>query len=60
MGATRKAVVLVSGGLDSATVLAAAVAGAALALSGPAFQVLLRNPLASPWVLGVSGGARCW
>lgn len=38
-------------------VLAAAVAGAALALSGLAFQVLLRNPLASPWVLGVSGGA---
>lgn len=39
------------------TVLAATAAGAALGLSGLAFQVLLRNPLASPWVLGVSSGA---
>src|SRR5207249_1963072 len=31
--------------------------GAALALSGAAFQALLRNPLAEPYVLGVSGGA---
>ncbi len=31
--------------------------GAALALAGAAFQALLRNPLADPYVLGVSGGA---
>jgi iron complex transport system permease protein len=39
------------------TVLAGAIAGAALGLSGLSFQILLRNPLASPWVLGVSSGA---
>mgnify|MGYP006199149383 CR=1 FL=1 len=38
------------------TVLAALV-GAALAGSGAAFQALLRNPLAEPYILGVSGGA---
>jgi iron complex transport system permease protein len=38
-------------------VLAAAALGAALALAGVAFQALLRNPLADPYVLGVSGGA---
>ena len=38
-------------------VLLAAVAGAALAAVGVAFQALLRNPLADPYVLGVSGGA---
>ncbi len=37
-------------------VLASAVGGA-LAASGLAFQALLRNPLASPYILGVSGGA---
>jgi len=31
--------------------------GATLALAGAAFQALLRNPLADPYVLGVSGGA---
>ncbi|MBW2426728.1 MAG: iron ABC transporter permease [Deltaproteobacteria bacterium] len=31
--------------------------GAALATSGAVFQALLRNPLADPYVLGVSGGA---
>jgi iron complex transport system permease protein len=35
----------------------AAVIGAALAVSGCALQALLRNPLADPFVLGVSGGA---
>jgi iron complex transport system permease protein len=38
-------------------VLTASVVGAALALSGLAFQALLRNPLAEPYILGVSGGA---
>ncbi len=38
-------------------VLAAAIVGAGLALSGVVFQALLRNPLASPDTLGVSAGA---
>jgi iron complex transport system permease protein len=37
--------------------LLAAIAGAGLAAVGAAFQGLLRNPLAEPYVLGVSGGA---
>lgn len=40
-------------------VLLAAVVGAALAASGLAFQTLLRNALADPFILGVSGGAAC-
>ena len=38
-------------------VVAAALAGAILAVAGLAFQTLLRNPLADPFILGVSGGA---
>jgi iron complex transport system permease protein len=38
-------------------VLLGAVAGAGLAAVGVAFQAVLRNPLAEPYVLGVSGGA---
>jgi iron complex transport system permease protein len=38
-------------------VLVAAVLGGALTVAGVAFQALLRNPLADPYVLGVSGGA---
>ena len=38
-------------------VLAAALVGAALASSGVIFQALLRNPLATPFTLGVSAGA---
>ena len=38
-------------------VLLGAVAGAGLAAVGAAFQTVLRNPLAEPYVLGVSGGA---
>ena len=38
-------------------VLLGAVAGAGLAAVGVAFQSILRNPLAEPYVLGVSGGA---
>ncbi len=37
--------------------LAAFVCGALLAASGVLLQVLLRNPLADPYVLGISGGA---
>lgn len=36
---------------------AAFVVGGLLALAGTLMQVLLRNPLADPYVLGVSGGA---
>ena len=38
-------------------VLAAALVGAALASSGVVLQALLRNPLATPFTLGVSAGA---
>lgn len=37
-------------------VLITALVGGALAAAGVAFQALLRNPLASPYILGVSGG----
>ncbi|MBD3391986.1 MAG: iron chelate uptake ABC transporter family permease subunit [Chitinivibrionales bacterium] len=37
--------------------LAAFVAGGGLALAGMVYQALFRNPLASPYTLGVSGGA---
>src|SRR5438552_1274225 len=40
-----------------ARVAGAAVVGAALASAGVLFQGLLRNPLADPYALGVSGGA---
>src|SRR5687768_6377289 len=40
-------------------VLLAAVIGATLAVAGLTFQTLLRNPLADPFILGVSGGAAC-
>jgi iron complex transport system permease protein len=38
-------------------VLLGAVAGAGLAAVGASFQSVLRNPLADPYILGVSGGA---
>lgn len=38
-------------------VVFAAVVGAALATTGAVFQAILRNPLAEPYILGVSGGA---
>lgn len=37
--------------------IAALVTGGLLALAGALMQVLLRNPLADPYILGVSGGA---
>lgn len=37
--------------------LLAALAGAALALAGALIQVTVRNPLAEPYILGVSSGA---
>ena len=38
-------------------VILALVVGASLAQSGVVFQALLRNPLAEPYILGLSGGA---
>ncbi len=35
----------------------AAMVGATLALGGLVFQALLRNPLAEPYILGISGGS---
>ncbi|HTD53194.1 MAG TPA: iron chelate uptake ABC transporter family permease subunit, partial [Thermoanaerobaculia bacterium] len=35
----------------------AALVGACLALAGAALQALLKNPLADPFLLGISGGA---
>jgi iron complex transport system permease protein len=40
-----------------ARVILAVIVGAALACSGTVFQGLLRNPLADPYILGISSGA---
>ena len=61
-------IAVLAGGGDAATrgivldfrlarVLLAACVGAALASAGAAYQAVLRNPLADPFILGVSGGA---
>ncbi|KAF0165551.1 MAG: iron complex transport system permease protein [Rhodocyclaceae bacterium] len=44
-------------GLRLPRALAAFACGGLLALAGTLMQVLLRNPLADPYVLGISGGA---
>lgn len=44
-------------GLRLPRAVLAALVGCALAAAGTALQALLRNPLAEPFVLGVSGGA---
>jgi iron complex transport system permease protein len=38
-------------------VVLAALSGATLSLGGLVFQALLRNPLAEPYILGISGGS---
>lgn len=64
----RQALTVLGGGGDEATrnvllavrlprVLAAFGVGSLLAFSGVLLQALFRNPLADPYVLGVSGGA---
>jgi iron complex transport system permease protein len=62
--ATGIALLVGPAGLDGAVVAmraprvaAALVSGAGLALAGVAMQALLRNALAEPFVLGMSGGA---
>jgi iron complex transport system permease protein len=54
-GNTSMEVILLSVRLPR--VLLGSLVGASLAVSGAAFQSLLRNPLADPYVLGVSTGA---
>jgi iron complex transport system permease protein len=44
-------------GLRFPRVLLAALVGATLSLGGLVFQALLRNPLAEPYILGISGGS---
>lgn len=44
-------------GLRLPRVVAAVFVGASLSVSGAVFQALLRNPLAEPYLLGVSSGA---
>lgn len=44
-------------GARAPRILLAALVGAALGAAGAALQALLRNPLACPHVLGISGGA---
>lgn len=43
--------------LRAVRMLGALTVGAALAVSGTVFQAVLRNPLAEPFTLGLSGGA---
>jgi iron complex transport system permease protein len=67
IGASRVAEALFGGGDDAARnvvtivrlprILAAFGVGSLLALAGVLLQALFRNPLADPYVLGVSGGA---
>jgi len=38
-------------------ILTAFIVGGALAVAGTAYQAVLRNPLAEPFILGISGGA---
>jgi iron complex transport system permease protein len=67
IGAGRVAAALFGGGDDAARnvvtivrlprILAAFGVGSLLALAGVLLQALFRNPLADPYVLGVSGGA---
>ena len=54
--ATARAILL---GIRLPRALVAALVGATLAVAGVTFQTLLRNPLADPFILGVSGGAAC-
>ncbi|MFB1028102.1 MAG: iron chelate uptake ABC transporter family permease subunit, partial [Thauera sp.] len=66
VGATDVVAALVGGDGMGATVirelrlpraLAAFACGGLLATAGALMQVLLRNPLADPYILGISGGA---
>jgi iron complex transport system permease protein len=56
-GGQDRTAYLIVHGLRLPRALSAFAVGGLLALSGALLQVLLRNPLADPYVLGVSGGA---
>ncbi len=66
-GLVLRALVGIDAGTEAAVVrelrlpraLAAFSVGGLLAIAGALMQVLLRNPLADPYVLGLSGGAAC-
>ena len=69
LGVSRVIGALLRGGEESATIrvivwqlrlpraLLAAAVGGTLSLGGLVFQARLRNPLAEPYILGISGGA---
>jgi iron complex transport system permease protein len=50
---TDRAIIL---GVRAPRVMMGAIVGVALSIAGASFQALLRNPLADPYVLGVSSG----
>lgn len=54
LSATERAILV---GARLPRVVFAAAVGAALAAAGAVFQAVLRNPLADPYILGISGGA---
>ncbi len=56
-GRGNPATITIVRGLRLPRALQAGLVGAALAVSGATFQALLRNPLAEPYILGVSSGA---
>lgn len=56
-GGTRTSLAATLLDLRLSRALVAFVTGAALSLAGVMMQALLRNPLADPYVLGISGGA---
>ena len=56
-GSVSKAATVIIWDLRLSRSVLAAVVGAALAMSGAAFQGLFRNPLADPFVIGASSGA---
>ncbi len=56
-GKLPRATQVILGELRLPRLLLAALVGAGLSLSGAVFQGILRNPLAEPFILGVSGGA---
>ena len=65
VGFTPLGAVLADGGIESEIfwrmrvprVISAFIAGGGLAVSGMAFQAMFRNPLATPFTLGVASGA---